>query len=619
MRGYLQPELVSMEKLFKSSLMRVPAYQRAYAWDQHQWADFWADVCEALVNETGHFLGTVVLRQLDKPRRDSLGRDIEVFEVVDGQQRVATLALLLVALYERLRESPVGKGVWSDFVEDANVPRLELGGVNASYFTELMRAAHDGLALPDSPRATNRRIKRCLDFFREKLDAFRGTPAAQSPEEILRYVRQRLWALRFVTDDASLAIKMFQTVNDRGRPITLLDKTKSLLMFFVTKYLNGDSEAFQHVQDSFGKVYEHFDKTMDLATAHRVEYLTNPRYRFGENELLTFAYHYCVRHLIESCRLSHTYAYDLGAERVFESFLKPALVGLRDQRDALKRFVSDFVHDLAAVAQSLFELITHIPEKPMYRSLFQRQGVSPSVYPLLIGLEARGMLDDRLLNAVSILDLRVYKVRGTDPRAWLYKETVSKLRSAINHEQAYGTIIGFTRHFGGDSELDGYLRQAVYRQPYVRFVLWEFVLWEMAKTTSSRLDMPADELFFTCQVDHILPQKPMIDVATCGFATEDSYFSQINRFGNLCLLEEALNKGAGNISLSEKADYYARSGLAATRVLGYRLAETGFGRKDIEERGEAVIDFFHERWRIPLGVAVQVSGENSVDSLDIGQ
>lgn len=614
MRGYLQPELVNMEKLFKSSLMLVPEYQRAYAWDQPQWDDLWDDVREGLVSGTDHFLGTVVLRQSDEPRVDSLGRDIEVFEVVDGQQRVATLALLVVALYDRLRESPVGRGIWSDFVEDADVPRLELGGVNASYFVELMHAVRDGRALPDSSRATNRRIKGCLSFFREKLAAFSGIPAAESPEQIVRYVRQRLQSLRFVTDDASLAIKTFQTVNDRGRPLTLLDKTKSLLMFFVTKYLDGDPEAFHHVQDCFGNVYEHFDKTIDLATAHRVEYLTNPRYRFGENELLTFAYHYSAWHLIESCRLAHTYAYDLGAERVFESFLKPALVGLRNQRDALKRFVGNFVDDFAAVAQSLSEIIAHIPEKPEYQSLFQRQGVSASVYPLLIGLNARGMLDDRMLGAVSILDLRVYKVRGTDPRAWLYKEAVSKLRSAVTYEQVYGVIIGFTRWFGSDSELDGYLRQAVYRQPYVRFVLWE-----MATATSSGLDAPTDALFSTCQVDHILPQKPMIDVTTCGFATEDDYFSQINRFGNLCLLDEALNEGAGNVSLAVKADYYVRSGLEATRVMGHRLAETGFGREDIEKRGESVIDFFHKRWPIPSGVAAPVPDENSDDSLDAGQ
>jgi uncharacterized protein with ParB-like and HNH nuclease domain len=131
-RGYLQPELVSMEKLLKSSLMLVPEYQRAYAWDRPQWEDLWADVHEGLLNGTDHFLGTVVLRQSDDTRMDSLGRDIEVFEVVDGQQRVATLALLIVALFDRLRESPVGKGIWSDFVEDAGVPHLELGGVNAN-------------------------------------------------------------------------------------------------------------------------------------------------------------------------------------------------------------------------------------------------------------------------------------------------------------------------------------------------------------------------------------------------------------------------------------------------------------------------------------------------------
>jgi len=212
------------------------------------------------------------------------------------------------------------------------------------------------------------------------------------------------------------------------------------------------------------------------------------------------------------------------------------------------------------------------------------------------------------------LDLRVYKVRGTDPRAWLYKEAVSKLHATVTYEQAYGVIIGFTRGFGSDSELDGYLRQALYGQPYVRFILWE-----MANATSSGHDVPSDELFSTCQVDHILPQKPMIDVTTCGFATDDDYFSQINRFGNLCLLEQALNQGAGNVPLAVKADYYVRSDLEATRVVGHRLEETGFARRDIEERGESVIEFFRKRWPIPSDVAAAVPQENGDDPVDAGQ
>jgi len=604
--GYLQPQLVGMEELFMSCVMSIPEYQRAYAWDNHQWEPLWADLCEGLATGTDHFLGTVVLGQTGKQRRDSQGRIVEVFEVVDGQQRLATLGLLFFALFERLRSEPIGMGIWVDFVEREGVVRLELGGANTQYFISLSQSVRDGQNLPDSPRATNCRMRDCLIFFRDKLKAIGDLPSEPRPHQFVEFIRRRLSILRFVTDNRALAIKTFQSVNDRGRPLTLLDKTKSLLMFYLTNYLHGDEETLRHIQDYFGQVYEEFDKTMSLARekAYRVEYLVNPRYRFGEDELLTFTYHYSAKYLIDTYGLSHAYAYSLGAEKVFEDFLGPALHGLRKQPETLKHFVEEFAHDLTAVAQSLANVVEGIRTQPILAQLLQWQGLSASVYPLLIGLNVRRMLDDRMLEAISVLDLRVYKVRGTDPRAWLFRTAVSNIRSGTSYEDVYKTIIGFTRRFGSDLELDANLRHNVYRQSYVAFVLWE---WAIAAENS--VPKPeAFQLFSTCQVDHILPQEPMIDFSTCGFASAEEYFSEINKFGNLCLLEQELNGGAGNVALAVKADWYKKSRLAATRQLGHRLEVTGFGQQNIETRLDDVVKFFHNRRPIPPGDAAPVPG-----------
>jgi hypothetical protein len=590
--------------------MSIPEYQRAYAWESPQWEDLWADVCEGLLSGTDHFLGTVVLRQSEEHRTDALGRVVEVFEVVDGQQRLTTLALLVLALFGHLRDQPLGKGMWLDFVEHDGVARLELGGVNTQYFLSLIAAIRDDRPLPDSPRATNRRMRDGLGFFREKLKAFNELPNASRPQDFVTFIRDRLHTLRFVTDDAALAIKTFQTINDRGRPLTLLDKTKSLLMFYVTKYLDGDVETFKHVQDDFGEVYEHFDKAKDLARTYGVEYLANPRYRFGEEELLNFAYHYSAVYFIKRYGLSHTYAYSLGAEKVFEDFLRPALQGLRNQPETLKYFVDDFVHDFATIAQSLSSVLAEIPNRPALSRLLQRQGLSASVYPLLIGLNAYRMLDDRMLEAVTVLDLRVYKVRGTDPRAWLYRSAVSAIRCGATYEDIYKTILGFTRYWGSDAVLDGSLRQGVYQRLYVRFVLWEMVTAELEEIATHM-----SQLFPACQVDHILPREPMIDISTCGFASEEEYRREIDRFGNLCLLEQRLNGGAGNKPLADKASYYVRSDLEATRILGHTLRETGFRREDIERRVEKIVSFFRTRWPIPEGDAASILEESGEDSL----
>ena len=605
MRGYLQPELLGLQQLFTNCVMSIPEYQRSYAWERRQWEDLWSDVSDGLESGTDHFLSTVVLRESNDHRMDARGRVVRVFDVVDGQQRLTTLVLLLLALFDQFRDEPIGVGIWLDFIEQDGIARLELGGTNNQYFKNVVDAVRSAQGIPRSPRTTNARIEDCLSFFRDKLNAFKQVTGALKPEEFVAFIRERLRLLRFVTDNEALAIKTFQAVNDRGKPLTLLDKTKSLFMFNIIRYVNGDDDLFNQVQDAFGQIYESFDQAMDLARSHGVQYLINPRYRFGEEELLNFTYHHSALHLIKRYGLTHAYAYSLGAEKVYEDFLKRTLYELRKQQLTLKSFIAEFMEDFVTVAQSLTSLLSELPSRSSLSNLLQRQGLNASVYPLLIGLKAREMLDEKMLQAISVLDLRVYKVRGTDPRADLYKKGVSVIRDGISYESIYSTIVGFTRFWGSDAALDGYLRQGVYRQPYVPFILSEMVTVESGKPDDS-----FSEVLSVCQVDHILPQKPMVDVTTCGFASDDEYFSEINKFGNLCLLEQRLNGGAANVPLAIKAGYYIQSDLKATRVLGHMLKETGFRREDIGKRLETIIAFFREHWPIPAGETALIPEEN---------
>lgn len=605
-RTGFRPDLVNVELLFGTSVLRVPEYQRAYAWEEPQWRDLWIDIREGMANGGDHFLGTVVLQETEETLADRRGRDVQIFELVDGQQRVTTIALLMLALRDRIDDREMRLGIWTDFFEKDGVSRIELGGTNRDYYESFVQAVEADAELPESERATNRRLRGCFRFFQEQLRAHADVPGATSPEEILKYMRQHLQTLRFVTEDRALAIRTFQAVNDRGLPLTLLEKTKSLLMFFAGKCPDED-QTFHHVQRCFGQLYEAFDRTMDAARKQGVAYLVNPRYRFSENELLTFVYHFASKYLIRKCSLPLTYAFDLGAGGVLDGFLKPALDALRGRPALLKQFIHDFAEDLAKVAESLDSLIQHIDTDPGYQNLFLRQGVSASVYPLLIGLESRNLLDAEMLEAVAVLDLRVYKVRGTDPRAWLYRNALSRLRLGMSREEVLNAIVGFTRSYGSDAVLDGQLRQKVYKLPYVKYVLWEMALDSGSRSSASTL-----AAFGKFQVDHILAQTPEIDLTTCGFTDEADYNTQIHRIGNLCLLEDTLNEGAQNKSLTEKAGYYTRSSLEATRLIGRRLEGTGFNftRDNVERRVDLVVEFFHRRWPIPTSVPAMPVEEN---------
>ena len=70
----------------------VPRFQRDYAWNQQQWEDLWSDI-ESLKDEKYHYMGYIVLQK--KGDHD--------YEIIDGQQRLVTLSLLVLAAMRQIK------------------------------------------------------------------------------------------------------------------------------------------------------------------------------------------------------------------------------------------------------------------------------------------------------------------------------------------------------------------------------------------------------------------------------------------------------------------------------------------------------------------------------------
>ncbi|MDO4231938.1 MAG: DUF262 domain-containing protein [Lautropia sp.] len=92
---------------------RIPRFQRDYSWTEDQWEDLWNDILTVLVADAGegaHYMGYLVLQSSDDKR----------FDVIDGQQRLTTLSLIVLAVLKQLqRLVDAGKEA------DANARRLE--------------------------------------------------------------------------------------------------------------------------------------------------------------------------------------------------------------------------------------------------------------------------------------------------------------------------------------------------------------------------------------------------------------------------------------------------------------------------------------------------------------
>jgi uncharacterized protein with ParB-like and HNH nuclease domain len=105
-------KLNSLSDIFERRLLRIPDYQRGYAWKEHQVEDFWEDVLQ-LESDRIHYTGVITLEPVSPSLFKRWEKDqwliqavgFRPFYVVDGQQRLTTSMILLQAILESVEKN----------------------------------------------------------------------------------------------------------------------------------------------------------------------------------------------------------------------------------------------------------------------------------------------------------------------------------------------------------------------------------------------------------------------------------------------------------------------------------------------------------------------------------
>jgi len=103
----MKTDLFSVSKIFTERLLRIPDYQRGYAWTKKQLKDYWNDLTQ-LEPGKNHYIGVLTLEDVPSSVIDSWSDDHWIiksknyapFYVVDGQQRLTTTIILIQAITE---------------------------------------------------------------------------------------------------------------------------------------------------------------------------------------------------------------------------------------------------------------------------------------------------------------------------------------------------------------------------------------------------------------------------------------------------------------------------------------------------------------------------------------
>ncbi len=216
----------------------VPRFQFDYSWDQDEWEDLWQDAVAAVGEDgSGHYLGYLVLRSDDERH----------FEIIDGQQRLTTLSLLVLAGLRRLQTLPgaadPGSGVerriaglrqsyigYEDPVTLVSEPKLRLNRNNDAYYRNFLVPLKHPLPKYGF-KTSEHRLRKAFEWFDGRLRSrVRGEEdPGRAVAELVDRMSDRLFFTVITVTDELNAYTVFETLNARGVRLSATDLLKNYL------------------------------------------------------------------------------------------------------------------------------------------------------------------------------------------------------------------------------------------------------------------------------------------------------------------------------------------------------------------------------------------------------
>mgnify|MGYP001378684017 CR=1 FL=1 len=214
--------------------LRVPVFQRSYAWENAHVLELLQDLAAAIrVGAPEYFLGSIVVST----------EHSGTLEVVDGQQRLATVSVVLAKIRDyflRTGEIERATTVESEFLlkrdlrSQEALPRLRLNDIDHDFFakTVLARPGMGGETISPS-RTSHRLLSDACAVTAKHLDAV--TSASKNPIDILldyvEFLSERAKVILVQVPDQANAFTIFETLNDRGRDLAISDLLKNYLFY----------------------------------------------------------------------------------------------------------------------------------------------------------------------------------------------------------------------------------------------------------------------------------------------------------------------------------------------------------------------------------------------------
>ncbi|MUU66837.1 DUF262 domain-containing protein [Helicobacter pylori] len=534
----------------------MPNYQRDYAWKDKNFRDLWEDLGEAIgynKKGQGHFIGTMVVAKNENNKK--------LYDIIDGQQRTTTIFMFLHVLANEQNEKD--KQETKKYLYQKGELKLEVAPQNQSFFKALLEAAEKGNighCEKDADTEGKQNLFEVLKAILDKVSKLNKEEVNERLEVLLEMV-----LMQFEEPDPGRAIRTFQSVNDRGVPLLLLDKLKSLLIYYSSTFCDGKMGLDQFINDHFGEIFKIFAKIKKNNHISSVG---------GPNEGDIFRYHAGSQKFDGIDFLWH---YKTSTDNTYEQ-LKDELKGIKKSESKLKSFIQSYVSDLKNFYQAFLDLLSEIDTNPTTFKAMLINKINPFFFNSLIRLKINNELDDETMRLFAKTDIVFFKVGRDRANAYnLINGYIQKGKEGLKSK-----MIAQCRN---DIDLASWrLVKNASDSSCFHYVFFEKNCQEMGLADLKKL---IREKQLSQEKEHIIPINLLkldneIEIQKLGFEDKKDLSDYIGTYGNLISLERPLNSQASDKDLYGKDEIYKSSEIPFNR----RFNVKGFNKKALIKRND---------------------------------
>ncbi len=597
-------ELLDLDGVVEKGVFEIPSYQRGYAWQERQLKDFWNDLEH--VSNLGnkfHYMHSLTLRGLENELEDS------AFEIIDGQQRLAT-SLILLSLLAKITKHKDPK--YSSMNLEP-VLSYKYYGLNEA-FRAIIEEEKDLERFQTSFYAKN--LIDAHAFFKEKIS---DTPMETLEKMFDALTQKMLFSVVELNDNRIDPFSSFETINNRGKDLSTLELFKNRLHFVAHKICNGQKlETLQkEINDTYTIIYydlrQFKDDDLESFLKHFVEYYYGEKGDF-KKRLLEMEFNAHKRYTPNT---PFSDEYDKIDELLF--YL------------SYSSKVWNFLHTLDEKAITLIfndnkKIETEITPKTriLLEKMRRLNALSDNAFlPLLLSLFTIQLVKksaneqpyttkelEDLLEYLERFGFLIYGVAGKNTAK---NEWIGSAFKAIQACRFWGDKITIKdlppleKHFFNKQNNSGLelLEESIHSKnntdkwykwdKALNYLLYEYELYHNPETTLN-FDSSLES------IEHILPQKP-----DQGYSAKEKDWAKnphiVHALGNLLLISKNANSSLSNKPFDEKRKAYLKGSYSEKEV----AKNASFGIIEIQKRSEKLLDFLIARYNI-----AELVGENAI-------